>query len=127
MSCVTSLMLSCGCGEDDNRDDPIERPRLSPALQVISDYCEATRALQCLPKEVDTVSGGYKWLQAIVYAWGANYLNTEAFLKVVRDAPWENPDHVQVFVKEEEEEVWRMLGMNEIRRMNLDDLEEDEP
>jgi len=58
--------------------------------------------------EVTEHAGGYKQMECNVYLAAFNHADTNVILKAVQQAPWRDRNMVQVFVKEQEEEVFRL-------------------
>ena len=58
--------------------------------------------------EVSGHAGGTKHLECRVYLSAFNHADTETILKAVDQAPWREKEMVQVFVKEQEEELFRL-------------------
>jgi hypothetical protein len=52
--------------------------------------------------------GGSKMLEANLYAGAFNYLSLEELMEYLRKIDWENPEEVQVMVKEQNDEVFRI-------------------
>jgi hypothetical protein len=96
--------------------------RLFRGLAAVRDWCEGRiggethaqdRDLIRFPsKTVDSVSAGTRHMQTHVYAWGANFLDLEEFLEVVRTAPWRYPESVQVFAHNENDDACRFVVYN---------------
>jgi len=55
--------------------------------------------------------GGDKMLEAQIYVGAFNYLDLEGFLEHVRGLAWQKDDSVQVFVKKQEEDVFRIINV----------------
>ena len=58
--------------------------------------------------EVSEQAGGTKHMECRVYLSAFNHAETEAILRAVDQAPWRDKEMVQVFVKEQEEDVFRL-------------------
>lgn len=104
MSRVTNLLLTCFENTEYEDGELIAFP---PALAALKAWCENDELHYPLGwprKSVDAVSGGTKHLECDLWAWGANCLNLEDFLEVVRAAQWEYPEYVQVFVKGQDDD-----------------------
>jgi len=56
--------------------------------------------------EVTEHAGGTKHMECRVYLSAFNHADTEVILRAVDQAPWRDKEMVQVFVKEQEEEVF---------------------
>ena len=59
--------------------------------------------------EVTQHAGGTKRMECRVYLSTFNHAETDVILRAVEQAPWREKDTVQVFVKEQEEEVFVLL------------------
>lgn len=53
-------------------------------------------------------AGGTKYMECRVYLSAFNHADTETILKAVDQAPWRDKEQVQVFVKEQEEDLFRL-------------------
>jgi hypothetical protein len=53
-------------------------------------------------------AGGAKYIECRVYLSAFNHADTETILNAIDQAPWRDKDKVQVFVKEQEEELFRV-------------------
>jgi hypothetical protein len=53
-------------------------------------------------------AGGTKRMECRVYLSAFNHADTETILKAVDQAPWRHKEMMQVFVKEQEEELFRL-------------------
>lgn len=119
MSVVTNLILAAGTFEHDYESGG-ER-RLTPGLAAVRAWCEGAhlpadepRSIDLIgwpPSTVDAASGGTKHMECCVYAWGANYLVLGDFLEAVRTAPWRYPGRVQVFAKEQDDEIFSVYTL----------------
>jgi hypothetical protein len=63
--------------------------------------------------EVTEHAGGYKHMECNVYLSAFNHADTNVILEAVQQAPWRDRNMVQVFVKEQEEEVFRLRWYGE--------------
>ena len=54
--------------------------------------------------QVDQHAGGDKGFQNNVYLVAINYLNIERFLRVFRAIPWQLPEMVQLFIRDEHDD-----------------------
>ena len=59
-------------------------------------------------KDVTSYAGGYKHMECRVYLAAFNHADTDVILKAVQQAPWRDREMVQVFMKEEEEELFSL-------------------
>jgi hypothetical protein len=51
-------------------------------------------------------AGGTKYMESRVYLSAFNHTHTDTILKAIDQAPWGDKEMVQVFVKEQEEELF---------------------
>ena len=58
--------------------------------------------------DVSERAGGTKYMECRVYLSAFNHADTETILKAIDQAPWRDKDMVQVFVKEQEEDLFRL-------------------
>ena len=58
--------------------------------------------------DVTRQAGGPKHMECRVYLSAFNHADTEVILRAVDQAPWQDKDMVQVFVKEQEEETFAL-------------------
>jgi hypothetical protein len=59
-------------------------------------------------KNLNMHAGGSKSMQACVYGGAFNYLKVDKFIQVVKNQSWENREHVQLLLKNEEEDHFTM-------------------
>jgi Tfp pilus assembly protein PilW len=57
-------------------------------------------------KDVTRGAGGYKYMECRVYLSAFNHADTHLIEKAVQQAPWLDKEMVQLFVKEQEEELF---------------------
>jgi hypothetical protein len=55
--------------------------------------------------------GGNKFFEGNVFIGAYNHLNTEAFINHLKKIPWEAPDLVQLIIKEQEDEKFRIIEL----------------
>ena len=103
MSMVTNILLSFSLIEVDvtttGRDDYASCTPLNALQRFLDD-----QPLQ----QIDYMSGK-KCLEAELWVAAVNYLNTEEFIEGVRSAPWRVPDSVQLFIKEQDDEIFHQV------------------
>ena len=59
--------------------------------------------------KVDKYAGGSKFMEIGVWVAAVNYLGSEEdLIRVVREQTWEFPEHVQLFIKQQEEDGFRI-------------------
>jgi hypothetical protein len=73
-------------------------------------------------REVTDHAGGYKHLECRVYLSAFNHGDTDGIVEAVRQAPWRDREMVQLFVKEQEEELFtlRYCGSPESATLSVD-------
>jgi hypothetical protein len=54
--------------------------------------------------------GGAKRLEANLYLGAFNYLDLRSLIEWIRTIPWMYPEQVQLIVKEEDDEVFRIIN-----------------
>lgn len=52
--------------------------------------------------------GGSKFMEANLWAGAFNHLDLDALKAHLRSLPWTEPKHVQLFIKEQEDDIWRL-------------------
>lgn len=100
MSRVTNVILTAHVGLQDGSDPEIHS--VNKFLQEAEDggYGQFV--------EVSEQAGGAKYMECRVYMSAFNHADTEIILKAIDQAPWRDKDMVQVFVKEQEEDLFRI-------------------
>jgi hypothetical protein len=104
MSVVTTILLTTSIMES---EEDAEGKDAFPAIDRIN----AGLGRPWL-KQVDQHAGGNKAPQAYAFMAAINYLDLGAFKRLIREAPWEEPDHVLLLVNHEDNlgfqvEDWR--------------------
>ena len=64
-------------------------------------------------EKVDKYAGGDKAMQCSIFLASINYLDIEQFTVLFRSIPWENPEMVQLFLKDEDEKVFVEIKLNQ--------------
>ncbi len=100
MSRVTNVILTADVGRQDGSDPEIAS--VNKFLREADDggYGEFV--------EVSGHAGGTKYMECRVYLSAFNHADTETILKAIDQAPWRDKEMVQVFVMEQEEELFRL-------------------
>ena len=98
MSRVTNAILTAPVGPQDDSDREIDS--VNKFLRETEGGGEGEFI------EVSRHAGGTKQMECRVYLSAFNHAETEVILRAVRQAPWRDKDAVQVFVKEQEEDVF---------------------
>ena len=106
MSPVMNVILTHGCGE-------FTQSVMCDVNNAISDRYET--AFTRVPASDSEFVGGDKNMECDVYLAAFNYMPLEHLLAAVRGARWNSPEHVQVFVQDEDEDRfterdWRVQG-----------------
>ncbi len=65
--------------------------------------------------------GGNKYLEAKLYVGAFNHLYLDEFIKHLRSLEWKKPSEVQLIVKEQEEDVFRIVPIFEAEIAELND------
>lgn len=103
MSVVTNIILSVGALDGDFPDRGA-----CETLEAVNQFFHPRPGL--LPLRV---AGGWKAFEADVFTGAFNYLDLPAFMAHLRSVEWREPDLVQVFVMEQEDELFRLLRLND--------------
>ena len=100
MSVVTNVILTAHVGPQDGSD---------PEIDTVNNFLqEANGGGYGKFIEVSNHAGGTKYMECRVYLSAFNHADTETILKAVDQAPWRDKEMVQVFVKEQEEDLFRL-------------------
>jgi len=100
MSRVTNVILTAHVGLPDGSD---------PEIASVNKFLrEADGGGYGEFVEVSEHAGGTKHMECRVYLSAFNHANTETILRAIDQAPWRDKEMVQVFVKEQEEELFRL-------------------
>jgi hypothetical protein len=100
MSRVTNVILTAHVGLRDGSDPEIDSVNKSLREANVGGYAEFIN--------VTEQAGGTKRMECRVYLSAFNHADTETILKAIDQAPWRDKDMVQVFVKEQEDEHFRL-------------------
>ena len=100
MSVVTNVILTAHVGLTDGSD---------PEINSVNRFLRETD-VGGLGQfvEVSEKAGGTKYMECRVYLAAFNHGDTGVILRAVDQAPWRDKEMVQVFVKEQEEDVFRL-------------------
>lgn len=102
MSQVTDVLITIGAGSS--------RLGVDHLNAWINDN-ENPRGQQFDRRVIYRSCAGDKYMQSTVLAGAFNYLPLDEFVKVIESAPWECPEYVQLFIKEEHEERFKEIGL----------------
>jgi hypothetical protein len=97
MSRVTNVILTAHVGLQEGSD---------PEIDSVNTFLREADGGEFV--EVTEHAGGTKYMECRVYLSAFNHADTETILKAIDQAPWRDKEIVQVFVKEQEEELFRL-------------------
>lgn len=100
MSRVTNVILTAHVGPQNKADDEIEAVNRFLRNTDGGGYGEFV--------DVTPYAGGSKHMECRVYLSAFNHADTDVILRAVEQALWRDREMVQVFVKEQEEDVFRL-------------------
>lgn len=92
-----NVILAHGCGEY-----PQKRIEEVNAYLLENGHTPFTR----IPASDSEYVGGEKHLECDIYLAAFNYMQLEHLIAAVRSAQWNDPEQVQVFAKDEDEELF---------------------
>ena len=95
MSRVTNVILTAHVALQDGSD---------PEIDSVNTFLRETDGGEFV--DVTGHAGGTKHMECRVYLSAVNHGNIETILKAVDQTPWRDKEMVQVFVKEQEEDVF---------------------
>lgn len=107
MSVVTNTILAYGCGERDGW-----REKHTPMLDAVNRFFEGSRGF-VLANDVDNGGwyGGTKFLECNLAVGAFNYLDLDGLIAHIRSLEWEDPEAVQLIVKEQEDDRFRIIDV----------------
>lgn len=105
MSYVHNYILTAGCGE--------------PIKGLLS-VCGAVGANLPAWWQSDKSLHNGKSSECEVAIFALNYVSSEKFLQAVIDAPWKNPEVVQVFMLDQDGELFKEVLCGGKQRLTLD-------
>ena len=107
MSVVTNLILTFATGEDEIACE-----------KAINDYTYHGLKMNLVSVDFDKDQkagkawyGGGKFLEAALYIGAFNHFDIEDFRKYLRKLNWEFPELVQLIVKEQDDEKFRIIEL----------------
>ena|ERR1043165_4583585 len=105
MSVVTNVVLTFSILEDDGHNDD-----WAEIISSINKYFDeqGRRGFIVVPREMDWY-GGNKVLEAPLFVGAFNHLGLEDFIEHLKTIKWEYPEEVQLWVKEQEDDVFRTV------------------
>jgi hypothetical protein len=110
MSRVTDVILTCGCSEEVGPEDGNPTYRV-PAVEPINEWLLKNNYGKLVRVDEYVTSG--KAMQATVFIGAFNYLDLKEFIKVVDAAPWDVKENTALFVKEEEQDTFRQVVLDQ--------------
>jgi hypothetical protein len=99
MSRVTNVILTAGVGLLDGSD---------PEIDSVNEFLRKVDERGGQFVEVSEKAGGTKHMECRVYLSAFNHVHTDMILRAIDQAPWRERDMVQVLVKEQEEDTFRL-------------------
>jgi hypothetical protein len=99
MSRVTNVILTAHVGLPDASD---------PEIDSVNRFLREADESHGQFVEVSEYAGGTKHMECRVYLSAFNKLDTDTILRAIEQAAWPDKDMVQVFVKEQEEDTFRL-------------------
>jgi len=107
MSYVTNVIITASLFEEDEiANDEFIVPAIDQINAVLTNQGKGTLS------RVTAESSG-KNLETMIYVGAFNYLGKEEILGIVRAAKWEAPEHVQVFIQRQEENLFALYKIKE--------------
>jgi hypothetical protein len=100
MSRVTNVILTAHVGLQDGSDPEIDSVNKFLREGDGGGYGEFV--------DLSEKAGGTKSMECRVYLSAFNHADTDTILRAIDQAPWRDKDMVQVFVKEQEKELFRL-------------------
>jgi len=97
MSRVTNAILAAHVGR-----------RPDDEIAVVNEFLRTNEVGGGEFREVTDHAGGNKHLECRVYLSAFNHADTHRIVEAVRQAPWRDREMVQLFVKEQEEELFTL-------------------
>jgi hypothetical protein len=113
MSCVTDVIVVCGLTEESEEsrlDSPV------PTLERLSDWLEENEKGRLV--RLDSSAGGRKAMQCVVALGAFNYLDIPDFLAHAWSLKWEDDEAVQIFIKDEEDDLFTAYRHGELPKGN---------
>lgn len=105
MSVVTNIVISFKASESDTDDDRDVIERVNQYFVAVDD-----RQRFVVPDNKDWY-GGAKCLERPTFIGAFNYLDLDGLIAHLKTMPWRYPEHVQLFVCEQEDDDYRLLHL----------------
>ncbi|MEQ9437802.1 MAG: hypothetical protein RIG62_02095 [Cyclobacteriaceae bacterium] len=110
MSVVTNLIFSFSVGEDENK-----------MMNQVNSFKYGLQTLNLVSADYirDTENrrtawyGGGKFLEARLFVGAFNHLDLNEFIDHVKSLDWEEPECVQIIVKEQHDDIFRLINVFE--------------
>ena len=99
MSRVTNVILTAHVGQEDGSD---------PEIDSVNKFLRDAGGGYGEFVDVSHQAGGMKHMEGRIYLSALNHADTETILRAIDQAPWGDKDMIQVFVKEQEDELFRL-------------------
>ena len=119
MSLVTNVILTYSPGECYGSEEG--HPRLDEIAAYLRSHSAASRVAPRPFVPVDEHSGGYKHMENGVALGAFNFTSRRTILDAVAAAVWEYPDFVQVFIKEQHDDMFLEYTLKERRFYDEDE------
>lgn len=105
MSVVTNVILAFNVTEEMYEYGDVD---VYPNMKTINAWL-TEKVYGDFGKDVDEVAGGKKHLETKLYTAAFNYLNLDEFVSFIRGLKWNEPDNVQILVKEQGDDKFRFV------------------
>ncbi len=105
MSNVTDIILTCDSPLEDGGDDALEA-----AFERITEWLRASGSAPL--EEVGQYAGGNATFWSWVWVGAVNNLDWEAFIAAVKASPWPDPESVQLLLKSEAAQHFRLIKLD---------------
>jgi hypothetical protein len=100
MSRVTNVIVTAHVGSHADSD---------PEIDSVNKFLRETKGSSGGEfVEVSHIAGGTKFMECRVYVSAFNHTDLRTILSAVEQAPWVDKEMVQVFVKEQEDELFKI-------------------
>ena len=103
MSIVTNVILTFSLEEEGNQEEDF------PALNSVNAWIAGReyRRVELLERVADLP--GRKRFEQVICVGCFNHLDVDAFKAAVANAPWQDPENVQLFVQEQEQDRFELF------------------
>ena len=105
MSDISDIILTTA-GYEEGRPDPNGDP-----IAYLNAWLLETHHEPNAFRQVNAHAGGKRSMNNNVYLAGINHLDADGLLKAFRDAPWNEPECVQLMLKKEEDNLYTMYSL----------------